>query len=204
MATIGPCWFPPSYFPSAAHLSPSGTVRFFEGNSADWQQLQLYHQQRQADRRHRPVVGKLVTPVDAALNYYPILLHDTEATYVGTELFNYGKLSLVGRNVIEGFSDITEGSTGRVMIYDFDDNDVIDVGGDETFLEGGDSGGPSFTVWNGQLALLGIHWYHDKDSVWESGDTFVPAYIDDINANMAGNRLRLCQNRRHWLYGSSG
>ena len=134
-------------------------------------------------------LGKLATPVDAAVNYYPILLHDTEAAYVGTELFNYGKPSLVGRNVIEGFSDFTEGSTGRVMIYDFDDNDVIDVGGDETFLEGGDSGGPSFTVWNDRLALLGIHWFHDTDSLWESGETFVPAYIDDINAAMAGESL---------------
>ena len=82
-------------------------------------------------------------------------------------------------------------STGVSMLYDFDDNDVIDVGGDETFLQSGDSGGPSFASWNGELVLLGIHWFNGKPSAgpWYSGDTFVPSYVGDINSKMSGETL---------------
>ena len=40
------------------------------------------------------------------------------------------------------------------MFYNYD---VPGVGPDETYLIGGDSGGPSFAVVNGKLAILGEH-----------------------------------------------
>lgn len=74
------------------------------------------------------------------------------------------------------------------MVYDYDDADIPDVGADETFLVGGDSGGPSFVVENGALAIVGIYSFHAFDSVSGdpvlSGDSFVPSYIDELNAVM--------------------
>ena len=57
-------------------------------------------------------------------------------------------------------------------------------------LNGGDSGGPSFVVVGGQLALVGIHWFKysgDTDPNSEptgSGDTYVSRYITEIDALM--------------------
>ena len=78
------------------------------------------------------------------------------------------------------------------MEYDY--NTVSGLGADECYLIGGDSGGPSFVDVNGQLALVGIHYYNGGtpgpgDIGPISGDSFVPYYINQLNANMGGSRV---------------
>ncbi len=190
----------PSYFLSAAHYAPDtdDEVTFYEGNSASAGHVYTVAAGgQQISINGSPTdlwLGKLTTPLipEDHINFYPILVMSSVASYLDMELFNYGKTDRVGRNVLDAILDQTNSSShGISMLYDYDDSDVIDVGGDETFLELYDSGGPSFAIWNGELALLGIHWFHEKPSegAWYSGDTFVPHYVGDINGSMIGETL---------------
>jgi hypothetical protein len=190
----------PSYFLSAAHLAPDAgdVVTFHEGNDGSTQHAYtVANGGRRISVNGSPTdlwLGKLTTPLapDHHITYYPILLRGSASSYLDMELFNYGKVARVGRNVVDGMQEMTTGgATGMTMVFDYDDNDVIDVGGDETFLQAGDSGGPSFAIWNGELVLLGIHWLNGKpdEGAWFSGDTFVPHYIDAINDSMSGEEL---------------
>ena len=68
------------------------------------------------------------------------------------------------------------------------------IGQDETYLQPGDSGGPSFAVVNGQLALLGEHYDisgygnpNSDGSSW-SGDGFLPYYVSTIDSMLPANQ----------------
>ncbi|AOS84922.1 hypothetical protein BIU88_12755 [Chlorobaculum limnaeum] len=126
-------------------------------------------------------IGWFDKAVDASIARYPIPLQPLLNRYVGLELFNYGMRHRVGRNVLEVIATYSHGgATGITAGYDYDNNDTPAVGGDETFLRVGDSGAPSFAVFNSRLALIGIHWSvtRNPDS---SIDTFVPEYFDEID-----------------------
>src|SRR5690606_13143804 len=75
-----------------------------------------------------------------------------------------------------------------VFLYDYDVG-VGGMGADEARVEGGDSGGPTFAIGaGGALGLVGIHWFNYDPSDGQlggSGDTFVPSFIDEVNAAMA-------------------
>ena len=181
----------PSYFLSAAHYTPNGNVTFYEGNDVGGPSHTYSIASGVKVGATDLWLGKLSTTLDPSHNiaYYPILMLGADSLYPGIELYNYGQQNRVGRNVIDdnGIQIFTEApSTGMSMYYDYDNNDVPSVGGDETFLIPGDSGGPSFAVWNNELALLGIHWFngYENGEPRQSGDTFVPAYFNDIRAGM--------------------
>jgi len=205
----------PSYFLSAAHLAPDtgDVVTFYEGNDESTPHTYLVAaggQQIWMDGVPTDLwLGKLTVPLDPAhhIKHYPILLLGSDSLYVDQEIFNYGKVDLVGRNVIEWIQVVTSGSSSGVsVLYDYDDDDVIDVGGDETLLQSGDSGGPTFGSWNGELTLLGIHWFNGQadDGTWFSGDTFVPPYINVINDLMNGEALTVVPEPAvHILYNNS-
>ena len=126
-------------------------------------------------------VGWFDKAVDVSIARYPIPLQPFLKRYVGLELYNYGMRHRVGRNVLEVIATYSHGgSTGTTAVYDYDNNDIPAVDGDETFLRVGDSGAPSFSVFNSRLALVGIHWSvtRNPDS---SIDTFVPEYFDEID-----------------------
>ncbi|MHB0959645.1 MAG: trypsin-like serine protease [Pirellulaceae bacterium] len=191
----------PSYFLSAAHLAPDANdeVTFFRGNDRAARHVYTVAGGQRITIDNTPTdlwIGKLTAPLDPShqISYYPILGLESESSYVGLELFNYGSVDRVGRNVLDGINvEINGSSTTVSMLFDFDAADEIDTGGDETFVEPGDSGGPSFVNWNGQLALLGVHWFQSKseEEAWYSGDTFIPHYADVANSLMAGETLTI-------------
>ncbi|MBN1929956.1 MAG: hypothetical protein JW764_10495 [Chlorobiaceae bacterium] len=114
--------------------------------------------------------------VDESIERYSVLTLPNTSSYVGLELYNYGKTHRVGRNVTESVKLYNSAMTAW---YDYDNNDKFSVGGDETVLQTGDSGAPSFAVSSSGLALIGIHWLSNRTSI--SVDTFVPTYYNDIN-----------------------
>jgi hypothetical protein len=129
--------------------------------------------------------------VNPSIERYSVPLFPTADDYLGLLLYNYGLNQRVGLNVLDELGITTvNGSIGVVNWYDYDNNDIPSVGGDETMLQGGDSGGPSFTIVNSSLTLLGIHW---ALTVAPNGslDTFVPAYVDAINAVLASRNQTL-------------
>lgn len=127
-------------------------------------------------------VGRFDTVVDSSIARYPVAMLPTANDYIDRVLYNYGVDQRVGRNVLELLGTAyADPSTGVVAWYDYDNNDSPSVGGDETYLQAGDSGAPSFTVFNSELSLIGVHWAIYKSPVG-SIDTFIPEYYDEVNA----------------------
>lgn len=119
--------------------------------------------------------------VDSSIARYPVLMLPTNNDYVGLELYNYGKPHRVGRNILDHLYYTDDGTlTGLAAWYDYDNNDTPSVGSDETYLQGGDSGAPSFTIVNSSLALIGPHWARTTNPYY-SIDTFAPSYFNDVN-----------------------
>lgn len=124
--------------------------------------------------------------VDSSIERYPVLVLPAADNYYGLELYNYGMSDRVGRNVLEALGLLTlNQSTGVVAWYDYDNNDDPSVGGDETLLQAGDSGAPSFAVVNSSLVLVGTHWAVASNPAG-SFDTFIPEYYDEVNSVLAG------------------
>lgn len=141
----------------------------------------------------------LSTPVLGIATY---AIGNPAKSLVGEDLFVWGQSDKLdqtlnmrlGRNevteVATAFSDPKLAGTGDVFAYDY--NTTSGLGADEAKVASGDSGGPSFVVGaDGQLALVGIHWFnYDPDpkipgSLGGSGDTLVTSLIDELNAKMA-------------------
>jgi hypothetical protein len=130
-------------------------------------------------------VGWFEKPVDISISRYPVLVLRAIKSYIGLRLFNYGMIHRVGQNVLDGLAWFKYGgSTELSLLYDYDNNDDPSVGGDETWLMGGDSGAPSFAVFNSELALIGIHCAITSRTA-NSIDSFVPVYFDEINKVLA-------------------
>lgn len=190
----------PSYFLSAQHFhptvgaDPAKTITFYEGNSTSG----TSHTYTVASSVAVNVngddlfLGKLTTAIQPAdhIAQYPILQLGSDSAYIGREIYVYGNLNRLGRNIITSAS-------GTTMEFKYDQTNSL--GGDEAYLIEFDSGAPSFTVDGGSLALLGTHYYHDEvngntvppadGSV--SGDSFIPHAITQLQANMSGETLSI-------------
>jgi hypothetical protein len=195
----------PQYFITAYHASAGlqSTVTFYEGNDASsgahtYSVDTGFHVTTTYSGQPSDVyMGRLIAPIPAAdhIAFYPVLSLPNFSNYVGMTIYNYGYPSRLGRNVISRIEPYAEGNENQVgMFFNYD---VPGLGEDETYLIGGDSGGPSFAIVNGQLALLGEHFstYGTSglipfdggppptgDGSWWSVDGFIPAYISQLNS----------------------
>lgn len=147
---------------------------------------------------------RFTTPVDPSIAKYPIGMASSYGDYADLELwqYSYGNLTppeRVGRNeinndysspdfVIAVDSLITPTTASMLMAFDFDAAPG-GVGADETLLQYGDSGGPTFVVVNGQLALIGLHEGIDPTYPNLLYDLFLPTYFAQINAAIVANSL---------------
>ena len=201
----------PSYFLSAEHFHhDAGELRFYTSNDPDAPpEVYTIESGTQIDGSDL-WLGKLTTPVGRNINYYPILALPDHADYDDLEIYTFG-LSVdrfeaapttvrLGRNhfdpgsiELRGDDEEPGASEGITFLFDFDDPGG--TGDDESYLQSGDSGGPSFVIRNGTPALVGIHWFiwedDDDPSLIGSGDSFVPAYLDQLNAAMVGEQVTL-------------
>ena len=209
VSTAGP-WatmISPQYFITAYHwpATSSPTLTFYEGNTTG-SGMHTYSVDTgfhfSATYNGQPAdvyMGRLAAPIPAAdhIAYYPVLSLPNDGDYVGMTIYNYGNPNLVGKNVISKVEPYAEGGeNGPGMFFNYDDPGV---GPDETYLIGGDSGGPSFAVVAGKLALLGEHFSTSGtngslpggndygapkagDGSWWSVDGFVPDYIPQLNS----------------------
>jgi hypothetical protein len=150
-------------------------------------------------------LGKLSTPVSSHVTTYSILSFTDESSYDDLLLYTFGlsNKSPVSRNVRLGLNnldpdsiqDVTIGAaTGRVFLYDFDP--AGGQGANESYLQIGDSGGPSLAIIDGQPVLVGIHWFtwddgNNPPQTIGSGDTLVANYVNAINQAMVGEHLSL-------------
>ena len=98
-------------------------------------------------------------PEEDNIAYYPILDLASESDYIGKKIYFYGKPNRVSTNNIDWIDDpmVDEVNLGRLMACDFDEAEGSGTGESECKIMSGDSGGPSFVVCDGKLALVGVH-----------------------------------------------
>jgi len=127
------------------------------------------------------------------IGFLPVANLASEAGYTTRQIFVYGQTPKVGIGDIGTFQDfgsdpITSGSgINESRTYQFTYNDAIGNGND-AFFEIGDSGSPSFTVIDGQLAITGTHSaLVDSGTTKLNYDIFVPNYIDELNTAMSSD-----------------
>jgi hypothetical protein len=198
----------PDYFLSAAHYHPSGgdILTFYANNDPNGPSYQFtvsgtaYFQTSYSGIPSDLWLGKLTTPIPAAdhIAYYPVPQLGSDSNYIGQMIYVNGKPNRVGRNNIDTIRVASEPEVGThnksTVSMEFNYDTVGGLGADECFLIGGDSGGPSFMDVNGQLAVVGIHYYdYGTPDVMDwgmiSGDSFVPYYVSQLNANMGGESV---------------
>lgn len=132
-------------------------------------------------------IGRLTTSVSPTIASYAILDLPDESLYSGLSLLVYGhgdgtgQLSApwfsprLGTNTSEGLLevDLGGGVTRKGLVWD------QDAATGEALLESGDSGSPTFAIWNGQLVLLGTHYGVDGTT---SVDDLIALYADSMAA----------------------
>ncbi len=120
----------------------------------------------------------------------PVLLMPTLGDYVGQTAWLYGQTAkLSSANEINTFQMISNISGPTLMSIYF--RDYTTPG--QAVGQVGDSGSPTFVPWDGMLGLIGTHAGIALNVVISPGvtnditvDSFIPAYISDLNAAMGG------------------
>ena len=148
----------PTYFVSANHdhPTPGQTVTFYTGNSYGstsytYTVSNTYYRTQYDGQGSDLYLGELTTPVAASIATYPVLDLPSDSDYLGMTIWTYGYPNRVGLNNISSIEDLPlSGYQSRVMFYPYYANGG-QQGANESYLEPGDSGGPSF-------AVVAVHW----------------------------------------------
>ena len=196
-----------NYFITAAHYSPAidETVTFYStnsrsGNKFTYTVASLTRITTAGGQLTDIMIGRLNTAVNSSITRYPILELPNESDYLSKILYNYGSQDIIGRNVLDKINVDSYGpSKNKMFWYDYDNADTPSVGGDETLLQLGDSGAPSFIATSSGLALVGVHWVSDFN--YKSGDSFIPAYASNISTILSANGQQLMtvpEPSAHW------
>lgn len=197
----------PSFALTVTHGPASGVVRFYQSNDPNGAFVErtivdtATLTQAGLDRRSDLTLVRLNAPA-TGINQVRVL-DIAPADIVGKTQFVFGLSDgadpftnvRLGRNQIDiaevGFShpNLDSGnSKNDVTVYDYDNPGG--VGADEAWIQGGDSGAPSFVLINGMPTLVGIHWFMFGAGSFGfenpgSGDTLVSSFIDEINEAIA-------------------
>lgn len=186
-----------SYVLSSTHDHPGvgSTVTFYENNDPNGPSHTYTVLSGQQVAGTDLFLERLTAPVPASDNIHPFaVVADNVPALTGAKIEVYGVPNRLGLNNIDRFATfdnvVGSSATGEALTYDYDTSHGYNPG--EAMLQGGDSGGPSFVVVGGELALVGIHWFNYTGDVDPnrapngSGDTYVSRYINQINALMTG------------------
>lgn len=192
------------YFMGAAHFmpSPGSTIKFYSPALAAVVSYTVDNFLFQAGpiptltfAQGDLAIRRLTTVINPAhgIASYPILDLASTNDYLGLPLLVYGHGGAVtnsprlGTNTLNGFYtiDLNNNTIDDSFDFSYDYNTVTGPVG-ETYLQGGDSGSPTFASWNGQLALVGTHSaigkINDDDPYFSSFDNFAAIYLDQIAA----------------------
>jgi hypothetical protein len=145
------------------------------------------------------IIGRLAAPLPDSsgvkfLSYYNL---DTEAAYVGKTLGVLGAGGRGGRGVINAIADfggdpVTAGTgihTTRTMQFNYAS---LTGNADDSYVESGDSGSPSFAAVNGKAAIAGTHTaVLSALGTTTTVDSFLPAYVAQVNAVLEGDGYHL-------------
>ncbi len=194
-----------TYFITAEHFRPSGTVRFYYDNnpSGSFEDLTIdtLYGMEIGDAGSDIWLGRLTSPISASVTFYDILELGPVGTYTdyeGLSLYTVGIADgtgdtnfRVGTNVIDsGSVDFINDTGGGGVLNNWTYTFTYDTssGTGESVVEIGDSGAPTFTVDGGVLKLVGFHSERaDVGAIGPSNgdfsvDSLVGPYADTIAA----------------------
>jgi len=193
----------PIHFLAATHFAPNSSDSItFQNQSGNLVNIGVAGVQAMENNNNTAsdlTLGTLDRALVAAdqVNFFSVADLATEALYTGRALFVYGKTPKVGQATIGAFQDFAAdpvtGSSGLnpSRTYQFTYSTAAGGNNDATF-EVGDSGSPSFTIIGGQLALTGTHSALVSIGTTKINyDTFVPEYLDELNAAMAADGFQV-------------
>lgn len=114
-----------------------------------------------------------------------------ESAYLGTSLTVFGWQAKAGTGMISGFDDLVEPSINKTRMMEFEY--LMQSGDqDDSYLESGDSGSPTLAMAGGTPALVGLHTAVNESLLMRTSyDTFVPHYLDKLNALMAADGYQM-------------
>ncbi len=168
----------PSIFVSADHFAPAvgTTLRFYHTNdpAGTFEERTVVSFQRIiiGDATSDIYLGWLNSPVSDAVATYPIADFPDPSAYQGAQIYVVGRANdpnsftnmRVGRGVIKSYRsnlpiiNNLEIITNVTDTYTYEQDEAQELlGSDGAFLVLFDSGGPSFVVIDGKLAIVGIH-----------------------------------------------
>ncbi|MGB0775767.1 MAG: PEP-CTERM sorting domain-containing protein [Akkermansiaceae bacterium] len=200
-----------THFITSNHAAPGigNTVIFHEDNDPSGTTVSRTVTSRTRIGGTDLVIGQLNATPGPTIAIYSIASNTTneasftsspwnnrEAFVVGLNNTGSGTTQFrVGRNELDGFGDDVEvtaiatvsGSLtgiGDAIAFDDDRGTGDSLGSDEAYLQGGDSGGPLFSIADsGEFTLTGINWFiTTEESPNLSGATFLPNYISEIQS----------------------
>jgi hypothetical protein len=181
----------PRHLVCATHFSPKPgvVIRFLNrsGTTVERTVAGLVPIQNDLQEATDLTVVTLSSPLLPAdqVAHFPYLNLAAEADYLDTALVVFGWHVRAGRGRLAGFDDVVAKDLNKTRVMRFD---YWKAAGDpdDSDLEIGDSGSPSFAVAGGRPALVGIHTTVDEDPLKRSAfDTFVPHYLAGLNTVLA-------------------
>jgi len=182
----------PRHFVGANHVNPGiGATLKFRGRDGvvrSYTVARQYNITNSAGKATDLFIGELAQAVATCdhITFYPILSLLSEANYLGLPLIIYGHETRVGAGTLNAFlsfgGDPITGGSGVNDTRAFDYHYLnAGLGIDDCYLEGGDSGSPSFVAKDGELFVVGVHLGVATTALAKvSIDTFVPHYLDQI------------------------
>lgn len=183
----------------ATHYPPpvGTTIRFLnlDGVTVDRTVAVLTPIKNDLDQNSDLTLMTLSAPLAAGDKVVPLpyLNLADPAGYIGLSLTAFGWHAKAGSGTIAGFGDLEETFVNKTRVMTFEYQKLAG-NQDDCYLEIGDSGSPTFGTANGTPALLGTHTAVDDNTdpvKRTSFDTFVPYYIDGLNAAMASSGYQM-------------
>jgi hypothetical protein len=137
-------------------------------------------------------IGTLDGPVDN--KGYPVLTLPKQADYIGKSLLVFGTVSLSGTGKLSGFETAPAPAFANTVFSNFTYDETAGGASDCKF-NSGDSGSPTFVLEGENPLLIGTHSdVITKGRISVNYDTFVPAYLDQLDAEMSKSGYNI---RRH-------
>jgi len=140
------------------------------------------------------MLGRLSAPIapETGIKPLPYLHFADSSSYSGIALQVFGENAQVGAGSLRGYNNLDAG-TGMTWMSYFA-RMASETGQDDCNFTVGDSGSPTFSLWNGKPALVGTHsmlFTDAQNTFYFNYDTFVPTYAPQLDELMAADGWRM-------------